>query len=220
MENNITVSLRDWEEKVRDQRSLEILSGLLGLDGYLSAAQVRVICGLQVDKIPDVQPTEPAIWIEGMEEPEDLPEEPGKKHYMNQSIEPFKVRLKKAMDLQALKPVELAEKCGISKSTVSHYMSGYTKPKSNRLYIMAKILNVNEAWLMGFDVPPEAPDPHIGIPDSIPNSEAPIEGKKKGRVVDRGKVLALHKAGWSNAKIADEMGCHPSRISQILKEER
>lgn len=74
---------------------------------------------------------------------------------MNQPIEPFKVRLKKAMELQALKPVELAEKCGISKSTVSHYMSGYTKPKSNRLYIMAKVLNVNEAWLMGFDVPME-----------------------------------------------------------------
>ena len=143
MENNITVSLRDWEEKVRDQRSLEILSGLLGLEGQLSAAQVRVICGLQVDKIPDVQPTEPAIWIEGMEEPEE--------------------------------------------------------PKQEEL------------------------DPHIGIPDSIPNSEDPAppsKEKKKGRVVDRGKVLALHKAGWSNAKIADEMGCHPSRISQILKDER
>lgn len=75
MENNITVSLRDWEEKVRDQRSLEILSGLLGLDGYLSAAQVRVICGLQVDKIPDVQPTEPAIWIDSMEELEEPKQE-------------------------------------------------------------------------------------------------------------------------------------------------
>lgn len=148
MENNVTVSLRDWEEKVRDQRSLEILSGLLELDGCLSTNQVRVILGLQVDKIPDVQPTEPAIWIEGMEEPEDLSEE----------------------------------------------------PKQEEL------------------------DPHIGIPDNIPHSEDPItppsKKEKKGRVVDRGKVLALHKAGWSNAKIADEMGCHPSRISQILKEER
>lgn len=74
---------------------------------------------------------------------------------MNQPVESFKIRLKKVMDLRALKPVELAEKCGISKSTVSHYMSGYTEPKSNRLYIMAKILNVNEAWLMGYDVPME-----------------------------------------------------------------
>lgn len=79
MENNVTVSLRDWEEKVRDQRSLEILSGLLELDGCLSTNQVRVILGLQVDKIPDVQPTEPAIWIDELIDPEDLPEvsEPG-----------------------------------------------------------------------------------------------------------------------------------------------
>lgn len=77
---------------------------------------------------------------------------------MNQPTESFKTRLKKAMDLQTLKPVELAEKCGISKSAISHYMSGYTEPKSNRLYIMAKILNVNEAWLMGFDVPMERDD--------------------------------------------------------------
>ncbi len=64
MENNISVSLRDWEEKVRDQRSLEILSGLLNVDGYISVDHVRVILGLQVDKIPNVQPTEPAIWID------------------------------------------------------------------------------------------------------------------------------------------------------------
>lgn len=182
MENNISVSLCDWEEKVRDQRSLEILSGLLSVDGYISTDHVRVILGLQVDKVPDVQPTEPAIWIDELVDPEDLPEEPGKKHYMNQSIEPFKVRLKKAMDLQTLKPVELAEKCGISKSTVSHYMSGYTEPKSKRLYIMAKVLNVNEAWLMGFDVPPEAPDPHIGIPDSIPHSDATPPRRRRRRV--------------------------------------
>lgn len=79
MENNVTVSLRDWEEKVRDQRSLEILSGLLELDGCLSTNQVRVILGLQVDKIPDVQPTEPAIWIDELVDPEGFPEvsEPG-----------------------------------------------------------------------------------------------------------------------------------------------
>lgn len=74
MENNISVSLRDWEEKVRDQRSLEILSGLLNVDGYISVDHVRVILGLQVDKIPDVQPTEPAIWIDELVDPEDLPE--------------------------------------------------------------------------------------------------------------------------------------------------
>lgn len=53
---------------------MEILSGLLNVDGYISVDHVRVILGLQVDKIPDVQPTEPAIWIDKLVDPEELPE--------------------------------------------------------------------------------------------------------------------------------------------------
>ena len=37
--------------------------------------------------------------------------------------------------------------------------------------------------------------------------------------LDRGKIKALYTAGWSMAKIADEMGCTYQRIDQILKEE-
>lgn len=45
--------------------------------------------------------------------------------------------------------------------------------------------------------------------------------KKSGRKkIDRGKVLALHRAGWSNKKIADEMACSEASVSTILKEER
>ena len=36
--------------------------------------------------------------------------------------------------------------------------------------------------------------------------------------IDVGKVMALHNAKWSQAKIADEMGCSQGRISQIIKE--
>lgn len=35
--------------------------------------------------------------------------------------------------------------------------------------------------------------------------------------IDEGKVMALHKAKWSQKKIADEMGCSQGRISQIIK---
>ena len=35
-----------------------------------------------------------------------------------------------------------------------------------------------------------------------------------------GKVKALHEAGWSNAKIADEMKCSTWSVSMILKELR
>lgn len=75
---------------------------------------------------------------------------------MKEPSSTFKSRLNEAMDIRNIKPVELSEKCGISKSAVSHYMSGYAEPKSNRLYIIAQALDVNEAWLMGYDVPMES----------------------------------------------------------------
>ncbi|WP_243124926.1 hypothetical protein [Clostridium cuniculi] len=34
-------------------------------------------------------------------------------------------------------------------------MSGKYTPKQNNIYLIAEALNVNEAWLMGYDVPME-----------------------------------------------------------------
>ena len=65
----------------------------------------------------------------------------------------FKKRFNEAITSRNMKPIELSQKTGLSKSTISHYMSGYAKPKSDKLYILAKALEVNEAWLMGLDVP-------------------------------------------------------------------
>lgn len=74
---------------------------------------------------------------------------------MNKPVDEFKNRFNYAITLRNIKPIELSEMTGISKSTISHYMSGYTKPKSGKLFLLAKALNVNEAWLMGIDVPME-----------------------------------------------------------------
>lgn len=67
----------------------------------------------------------------------------------------FKTRFNKVISMRNIKPTELAKKTGLSKSTISHYMSGYTKPKSDKLFVLAKALNVREQWLMGLDVPME-----------------------------------------------------------------
>lgn len=64
----------------------------------------------------------------------------------------LKDRLTKALSLRDMKPIELSEKTGIPKSAISQYMSGYTKPKNDRIYLISKALNINEAWLLGFDV--------------------------------------------------------------------
>lgn len=63
-----------------------------------------------------------------------------------------------------------------------------------------------------------APEPVEVWKDEKPEVAEPEtpEDKPKRKKIDKGKVLALHKAGWSNADIAKEIGCHPSSISQII----
>lgn len=59
------------------------------------------------------------------------------------------------MDLRGLKQADLVEKTGISKGALSSYISGRYSPKQNNIYLISKALSVNEAWLMGADVPME-----------------------------------------------------------------
>jgi len=72
---------------------------------------------------------------------------------MSIQTEELKKRLKQAMDTCGMRAVELSARTGIPKSSISQYMSGYTKPNGERVYLLSKTLNVSEAWLMGFDVP-------------------------------------------------------------------
>ena len=67
----------------------------------------------------------------------------------------FSNRLNQALYLRNMKPVELSEKTGLHKSRISQYTNGVYEAKQEALYLIAKALNVNEAWLMGYDVPME-----------------------------------------------------------------
>jgi transcriptional regulator with XRE-family HTH domain len=62
-------------------------------------------------------------------------------------------RLREALDSLSMKPIELAEKADVPKSMISYYLSGKSVPKADRVYKMAHVLGVNEAWLLGYDVP-------------------------------------------------------------------
>ncbi|MFR0781307.1 MAG: helix-turn-helix domain-containing protein [Zhenhengia sp.] len=62
------------------------------------------------------------------------------------------LRLRKALNIRSMKQMELSEKTNIGKSAISQYLSGKVIPKQDKIYLMAKALNVNEAWLMGYDV--------------------------------------------------------------------
>lgn len=67
-------------------------------------------------------------------------------------------RIQEGMELRGLKQADLVERTGISKGALSSYISGRYVPKQNNTFLIAKALNVNEAWLMGADVPMERID--------------------------------------------------------------
>lgn len=76
-------------------------------------------------------------------------------------------RIKYALKLRNMRPIELAEKTGIGKSSISQYLANIVRPKQDRIILMARILDVNELWLMGMDAPLEKES--APIPEEIRN---------------------------------------------------
>ena len=70
-------------------------------------------------------------------------------------IESCGQRIAKALDIKGMKQTELCKLAKVPKSSLSLYLSGAYEPKQNRIYDMSRVLNVSEAWLMGYDVPME-----------------------------------------------------------------
>lgn len=67
-------------------------------------------------------------------------------------IDTFQNRLKTAMDLRNIKQVDLVEKTNLDKTLINKYLAGVTNARQKKLTILADALNVNEIWLMGYDV--------------------------------------------------------------------
>ncbi len=72
-----------------------------------------------------------------------------------EEYENFSVRLRLAIEAKGMNQSQLASKLNISKSMVSNYLSSRSMPESDRVFIIAKELNVDPAWLFGADVNPD-----------------------------------------------------------------
>ena len=100
-------------------------------------------------------------------------------------VDTFSNRLKTAMRIRNIKATELSVKTGIAKSSLSEYINGKYEAKQDGVYLLARALDVNEAWLMGLDVPMERTTDDIfkkigAIPLSDINTvEIPILGTVK-----------------------------------------
>ena len=72
-------------------------------------------------------------------------------------------RIRLALEINHMRQSDLSKKTGISPSAINQYISGNFEPKQNNIYLLAKALNVNEAWLMGYDVSIERSDSSLPL---------------------------------------------------------
>lgn len=69
-------------------------------------------------------------------------------------ISTFPERLKECLENNSsFTATSLADEVGLSKQAISMYISGDRNPKRPTIKVIAEVLNVDEAWLMGYDVP-------------------------------------------------------------------
>ncbi len=74
----------------------------------------------------------------------------------------FKVeRLREAMADSRMNQSELAACAGVSKASISQYLSGKNEPKHQAIVKFAEILQVDEAWLNGQTDEPTLDKPRI-----------------------------------------------------------
>ena len=62
-------------------------------------------------------------------------------------------RLKELMNILGISQNDIVVKTNIPKSAISMYISGQRKPRQNRIQDIAEAYGVDEAWLMGYDIP-------------------------------------------------------------------
>jgi transcriptional regulator with XRE-family HTH domain len=65
----------------------------------------------------------------------------------------FSTRLKQALVYRNMKPIELAEKTGIGKSSISDWLKGKYEAKQDKILLIAEALAINEGFLLGLEVP-------------------------------------------------------------------
>lgn len=108
-----------------------------------------------------------------------------------------------------LSDTEFAEKIGVPKSSMSMYLSGKRKMRQDRIAIVAKIFNVSEAWLMGYDVS------MVPEPEEIPVSaqfleknqpESALEDMRVAYARNRGKLTKEERMKLAAEILQDEEG--------------
>lgn len=111
-------------------------------------------------------------------------------------------RLKEYMNMTGLRQVDILEKCKpfcekynvrIGKNDLSQYTSGKVMPRQEKLSILGMALNVNEAWLMGYDVSMERDrsNPQHSLPSNTIPLATTVKVPLLGNIACGSPVLAV-----------------------------
>ena len=93
------------------------------------------------------------------------------------------IRLREALNDNNLKPQDLANRSGVSKASISQYLSGTFVPSNITSGKLADVLKVSPAWLMGFDVPKyDLDDPDVSEALALYKKYLQANPKIQGRI--------------------------------------
>ena len=126
-------------------------------------------------------------------------------------------RLNYLMKTLNLKQIDILNKClpicdkynvKMGRNHISQYVSGKVKPNQEKLSILARALNVNEAWLMGYDVPMNLnAEEANGLAKSKDTSFVEIIGNRISYI--------RHKRGMTIEELANKVGITPLQLEDM-----
>ena len=107
-------------------------------------------------------------------------------------------RIRIAMQNTGKKQIDLVKETGIDKSRISNYLKGNYEPKQDAIYKLAKVLDVSEMWLWGYDVP----------------MERPVEQKENDEIVDL--IDRLQKDKGFRSLVLKISKLNPTKLESIM----
>ena len=120
----------------------------------------------------------------------------------------IKERIKQGLEIREITQTQLAARANIDKGQLSSYISGKYKPRQNNIDALAAALNVNEAWLMGFDVPMERASNNVETDQSVSKSvecKEILEICKQLSTHNQRKVLTYSKNLLSTQQMEEDL---------------
>jgi len=103
----------------------------------------------------------------------------------------FAERLKIALNNKNMKQSVLAYHLGVDRSYISNYLSGKYSARPEIIVKMAKILNVSEAWLIGFDEPMEQESTTTSVSKPMKDTLKQLRQNKGYSQKELGSILGI-----------------------------